>query len=519
MNFYIDYAYLETFLGGNFFETLWNIFIRGGWIPFLFFAWQAFIFGWKQSRQNKFKAKWVFVMLAIDIPKANLQGPKAVESIFVALAGTRSGTDFLDKYWFGKVQEFFSWEIVSTEGYIQFFVRTPKHFRDVVEAAIYAQYPDANIRETVDYTEGAPDQFPSEEYEMWGSDIIPINNTAYPIKTYPFFEDQLSGELKDPMASVLEVMSRLGPGEQLWFQLILQPVGPDWKEAADKVVKKIIGVKAPVKKTSLDKLLDLPLQLIEQTGDVIFAREATAGKPAAPASPSNVPFLSPGEKNVLEAIQKKMSKVGYACKLRVVYLAKKEVYQPAKAVSGFLGAFSQFSSLDLNGFRPHATFRTIKFRVFVKRRLTAGQRKVMRAYKTRALEGGGAPYILNVEELATVYHFPVSTETSKTHSVKKIDAKRAEAPFSLPIESKFDRSPLVNASQAPKPAENMGGKRTDVHAPSASKRKMPQGSGAPVDILFGPEGDVQITEPKIGSKAKQNQSESGGKNPPNNLPI
>jgi hypothetical protein len=41
------------------------------------------------------------------------------------------------------------------------------------------------------------------------------------------------------------------------------------------------------------------------------------------------------------------------------------------------------------------------------------------------------PFVLNTEELATVYHFP--GRVAQTPTLGKIESKRAEAPVNLPI--------------------------------------------------------------------------------------
>ena len=61
---------------------------------------------------------------------------------------------------------------------------------------------------------------------------------------------------------------------------------------------------------------------------------------------------------------------------------------------------------------------------------------MLRLYRSRAflLEPGYYGKILNTEELATVYHFPVMTV--KTPFVKRTESKKSEPPVSLPIEIK-----------------------------------------------------------------------------------
>ena len=57
----------------------------------------------------------------------------------------------------------------------------------------------------------------------------------------------------------------------------------------------------------------------------------------------------------------------------------------------------------------------------------------MRAYKKRKMIVGATPFVFNIEELATVWHFPLSHV--KTPLLQKAQGKRAEPPPGLPIES------------------------------------------------------------------------------------
>ena len=71
--------------------------------------------------------------------------------------------------------------------------------------------------------------------------------------------------------------------------------------------------------------------------------------------------------------------------------------------------------------------------------------KVLRNYRNRS--GRGAPpYVLNIEELATIYHFPMVSV--KAPLVKKTEAKRAEPPPSLPTDDRYPRIPVAPPKQA-----------------------------------------------------------------------
>ncbi|MBI2033962.1 MAG: hypothetical protein HYT13_02595, partial [Candidatus Liptonbacteria bacterium] len=87
-----------------------------------------------------------WILLDIKIPKNILQTPKAMEQVFAAAHAPYSyGLKFFEKYWEGKVEYWMSFEMVSLGGDVHFYLRLPKQFRNLMESAIYAQYPSAEI--------------------------------------------------------------------------------------------------------------------------------------------------------------------------------------------------------------------------------------------------------------------------------------------------------------------------------------------------------------------------------------
>ncbi|MBU4482351.1 hypothetical protein KKC16_02810 [Patescibacteria group bacterium] len=426
-------------------SVLWFIFRWGG---FVFVGW-AIVFGFKEIwvnwRQGKYAAKQEWVYLAIDVPKNNEQSFKAVEQIFTNMWGAIRGPDFWDKYWTGYFQPSFSLELVSIEGYIQYIICSPKIFQDLVEAAVYAQYPESQITEIEDYTQGIdPETFKEKGYDLWASQFGLVNDEAYPIKTYPLFEHQMSQLTVDPLASVLEIFSRMGKGEQAWYQIIVKPVKDDWKEKSEAKVKDLIG--SPVDKPKLgiiDRALDVPGRWATQIGDNLFipAGGKEEGKEEKMVVPSKMLYLSPGERIAVEAIDRKSDKPGFVCKIRYVYLARNVQLIKTKGVSGFVGALKQYSLLNSNGFYAIAITKTaVKwyqklYKKYGDKVIAKIQKKTLANYKFRSSwrGAGGEGFILNTEELASLYHFPLINVVAPT--VKTIEAKRGEAPMGLPVET------------------------------------------------------------------------------------
>lgn len=416
----------------------WFLVAKGGWIPLLaFFLWMSKMI-WMNHIQGQFQnAKLRPVLLAIDVPKASSvqasQTPKAVENIFSHLAGAHGTHTRREKYWHGNIQEWFSLEIVSIEGYVQFLVWTWDKYRDLVETAIYAQYPDAQITEVADYSTAIPKKYPDAEWDLFGTEFILVKDQAYPLRTWEEFEHkgQKDEAFKDPLAALLENLSRIGPGEQIWLQFLIKPINQDWAKATDKVVKKLIGAKVPEVKTFMDTAFDLTGKITGPILDQVLG----SGEPAPPKKDdpmSKMLFLSPGERLVVEAIEKKNGKIGFQTKIRLIYAAKKEVFKKPRGAHAVIGSIKQFNTNDSNSLKPeYKRIGPSSLWLFKDRRNSWRKIKLARAYTKRSMYVGAKAYVLNIEELATLWHFP--TEAVHAPMIMRTEGKRGVPPSSLPV--------------------------------------------------------------------------------------
>ncbi|MFA6536967.1 MAG: hypothetical protein WCT18_01050 [Patescibacteria group bacterium] len=413
-------------------ESIWLFLKVGGWIPFLIVVlwglWEMFVL----RQQIKFAMKQSYVMLAIDIPRDNLQTPKAVENIFTALAGAQSTPEWHEKTFKGEFQIGYSLEIVSIDGFIQFLIRTPVQFRNLVEASIYAQYPEAEIVEVNDYTKEVNTVFPSEEYNLWGADLDLVTKDYIPIRTYLEFQEKLDNEFKDPMASLLEIMNSIGKGEQLWLQILASPADIGWEKNGLKEVDKMLNIEPKAKPSFYQKWFGEFDYFFHAVGESLLGMppKQVEEKKKDLMTLLNVP---PSTKRKIEMIIGKVDKVCFSCKLRFIYYGRREVFKKGLGVSGIFGALKQFGAAGLNGFKPGKN-KTVAKLFMVDRRVGTRQNRLLEAYKTRSGDTGIGRYLLNTEELATLFHFPFIEV--KTPLVKKIESRRGFAPIGLPVMDK-----------------------------------------------------------------------------------
>jgi hypothetical protein len=436
-NFDVD-AFLNL-AGGDPFSAMFYLFIHGGWIIFVFLILWAIKYGWLEYRQNLYVHHQEFVLLRITVPKAsefNQQTPRAVENIMANLAGAHAPASWKETWWDGKVQMPMSLEIASIEGQVSFYIHALRPLRDLVEAAIYAQYPDADIEEVPDYAKAVPSHYPSDEWDLWGTEMTNVMPDPYPLKTYVEFEDRVSGEFKDPISNLLEVFSRLGEGEQAWFQIIIIPTDQKhFRHGAEKVINKIKGIKEVHKKTVLDQVVDLPMAALSNVANVAL------GIPSAPAKKSDAKdafprmmALSPGERFVLEAIERKAGKIGFECKIRFIYVAKKNKMNKAKAVNTFIGSIKQMNTFNMQALKPESKHVGVNGTLWWFKDSRNNHRKehLISAYKHRSGHHGLHHFFLSSEELATLWHFPILNQV-RAPQLRRTEAKKAEPPANIPF--------------------------------------------------------------------------------------
>jgi len=432
MEIVINTAGIDRFLSLEPEAMFWSFLGNFGWIIigliFVYGVLQVYLFYIRQKWEKTHK----HILLAVDIPKGNEQSPKAVENMFTYLAGAHGSINFFEKWFEGQFQKSFSYEIVSLEGYTQFLIHTPLEFRNLIESSVYSQYPDAEISEVDDYTETVPQRWPDAEYDLWGTEFILNNSWVFPIKCYKEFEHQMGPsetQFKDPMASLMDLCGSLREGEQLWYQVIVIPIGFEWPAEAEKEINKMLGRKAKHR----PDLISRGVELMGEASEVVYSIWGDIEEKKKEEKPKTMMDLSPLEKRRIEGIHEKLSGLGFEAKIRMLYLAKKDVMNKAKVANGIVGYMKQFASLDLNNLKPDVKKTMTKTMYFMKEpRLQEKRRRIFRAYIKRSDNRGRTPGIFNIEELATLWHFPVEANV-KSPLIQKAPGRKADAPSSLPL--------------------------------------------------------------------------------------
>ena len=405
------------------------------WLPPFLIA--LFIELWVKYLKGEAIKKIRWILLEVRIPRTIEKTPKAMELIFSGLHGIATSVKFLDKYWKGKVQEWFSLEIAGIDGAVYFFIRTPEQFKGLVEAQIHSQYPEAEIGEVIDYAGNLVKKIPSKTYDIGGVEFILEKDECYPVRTYLSFDERQKERRLDPISAFLEIMSGLKPEENIFIQYLIQPVDKEydkkWRAKGAEIINKLSGKKVEVKKGLLAELFSGLGEFFANlfTAVAVYPEWEEAKKEESKSSAS----LSSTDKVVVEAIDNKISKLAFKTCIRFAYIAKKDSFNKAN-ISAVMGAFKQFNTVNLNGFKGNGRAGTTadqpRIVPFIKtRREFLRKLAFVDRYINRKMSKNKKDFILNIEELATIYHYPILVV--ETPTMRRVGAKTAEPPISLPI--------------------------------------------------------------------------------------
>ena len=408
----------------------WFIISNLWWLIFPIPMWFIFKEAWTEYSDLMFVIKQKSILLEIKPPSETEKSPKIMEQVFASLY-TFSGINKFEKYcgW-RPMQDKFSFELASLEGDIHFYVRCPLAIRNPVEAHIYAQYPDAEIFEVEDYTKNFPKNLPNKDWDVWGSVLKLRKPDAFPVRTYKKFEEDVTGKMIDPLTSITEALSTLKKGQNSWFQINFTPAADaDWIPAARAEVDKLIGRNVDKKRGGVENFFAGIGEAFRNVGRGVMAQELEFSSEEEEIKEFNINSLPPGEQDQLKAIEENISKVGFMTNMRFVHVGKREVFNKAEGVAGFLGPMNQFADVSLNSIVPDNRTKTFANYYFTESRLAYRQRKIVQDYRDRAF--AGTFFYFNTEELATVFHLPDMSVSAPT--IHKVEAKKGEAPANLPI--------------------------------------------------------------------------------------
>jgi len=217
---------IQDFFSAHNFNLIQILIVTIGYLMPLPLAYIAFNL-WHHYRQENFIMNIKWVLLEIQVPRDVVKTPAAMELIFSNAFYHKSMKGFWEQFMIGAPWLWFSLEIVSIDGRVHFYIRTPTRLRDLVETQIYAQYPQSKVVEVDDYVWNVPQYIKNGGWNVWGCEFKKLKEDFLPIKTYKGFGDDMKTGVKeefkiDPITPVIEYLGSRPKGQQVWIQMVVR---------------------------------------------------------------------------------------------------------------------------------------------------------------------------------------------------------------------------------------------------------------------------------------------------------
>ena len=280
---------------------------------------------------------------------------------------------------------------------ISFYVAVPQYLESVLEKYIQGVYPSSLIEKVPqDYTIFEPQGATAGAY------LKLAENSLFPISTYQVLE-------KDPLAVITNNLSKITANEGGAVQVIIRPLSKsNLRKKGEKALKRIRegkSVREAVIHASQSAVLGF-FEEIFKTSKNLKERD----------SEQVIKNKQQGiDQKGYDAIQNKIQKQPFEVNIRVLSSAESQA-RATEILQHLLSSFSQFSMSAINSLEPKEVYKS-------------ELRKLVYDFSFRNFNKKQAN-ILNLEELASIYHFP--THFIETPYIKSTKSSVAAPPSDLP---------------------------------------------------------------------------------------
>lgn len=288
-------------------------------------------------------------------------------------------------------QRHFGFEIIASNGVVNFYVSVPVTLIDVVQQAIISAYPAARLEEVPEQNIFSP---VGKISGTIGGELSLKKSYAYPIATYT--------ELKrDAMQSILNALWELDKNDGAGIQILIRPADPSWT----KNVTTIVGQK---RKGGNE---NRPIG----EGTLSVMRTIVGSPTENKSTGDNKKEISDLDKSIIGSMEDKVRYPGFEVLIRVV--ASSNISQRAETiVKNIVASFALFDAPGRNGFK-YTIAKDIE--------------RFVTAYILRIFPAEHTKNILNSVELASLFHFP-DRMNIPTSQLQRQESKQVDGPRNIP---------------------------------------------------------------------------------------
>lgn len=323
---------------------------------------------------------------------------KGMEQLLTSLASLKRKVAWWQKIFFAPPHLVFEIANPSSSEEIFFYLSIPKRFRESVEKQIHSFFPHAVIEKVADYTIFSP------AGETAIATLSLKESAALPLKTYRTLS-------VDPLNEISNALSKLDTvAEGGAIQIVLAPAPLGWRRESRQIAEKMQSGKRLRDAKSDSVAGALGKEVLQGAGKALLHQD-----PKVPKQEEKVVALTPEEQELVKTIDAKGGQAAFLVNIRL--LASAATQERAEDILAHMeNAFSQFENPEINSFRVH-------------RRRKDKQTAYHYIFRNFDKE---TSMLLSVEELASIFHFPIST--TETPKIKWLKAGSAPPPVNIPTE-------------------------------------------------------------------------------------
>ncbi len=318
------------------------------------------------------------------------------ETFFSTLAGLKPEHGL--KAWFTGRNDHISFEIVSHNNLINFYVAVPQKLKPFIEQQINAQYPYAHIEEITDYN------IFSEHSSIVGAYLKSKNAHALPFKTYKKMDS-------DPLAGVLNTLARIHEANSsAAIQFIVRAADKKWRREGAHLVREVRKGKSFDEVMNKNKIGGFVASFASEAKRQVF--DSTSSDQTH--EKKDAQQLSGHEEEMMKGIEEKLVKGGLEVTIRVVSSSDNP----------------ELASLNLDNIvNSFAQYNLYRYGNSLGAVVPKNPQSIIRSFIYRSFHENRHS-ILNTEEMAGFWHLPL--HSTEAPNIKWLLARKAPPPPNLP---------------------------------------------------------------------------------------
>jgi len=323
-----------------------------------------------------------------------------MEAFYSALGHVRSRNRF-KAYFLGR-EDHLSLEMVVMDGLIRFYAVVPRFLVQFFQQQLHAQYPSASITDAEDFNIFRP------RGVIFSAPMLVSKDTIFPFKTYKKMDS-------DPLNGITNALAKVEKNQTAMIQLLVRTAPHGWGERGHRLARRMQQGKG-LQELHSNVWKKIAHTIISEIGAMFSSR--SSHQQQNQQTPAHMYKHSPLEQELIKGIDEKCGKVGFEVNMRAVTCAD-QAHVAKMHLYNIVHAFGQYT-----GQESGITFA--KQRIFSKRRLLKSI--IYRSFIGRKKQ----KFILSSEELASIFHLPLST--TETPNIEWLKARVAPPPHNVPKE-------------------------------------------------------------------------------------